>query len=94
MPAAVRALRRVAPNKAVARRDTDLKRRAADVAYDRIESLIATLVLAPDAPVVEAELAAQVGLGRTPVREALMRMISVGLIVQQPRRGLRVWGCI
>lgn len=66
------------------------KRRAADVAYDRLESLIATMALAPGSPVVEATLADQVGLGRTPVREALMRMISVGLVVQQPRRGLRV----
>lgn len=66
------------------------KRRAADVAYDCIEGMIATLALAPGAPVVEAELVEQVGLGRTPVREALMRMVSVGLIVQQPRRGLRI----
>jgi DNA-binding GntR family transcriptional regulator len=66
------------------------KRRAADIAYDRLEGLFATLRLPPDAPVVEVELAEQVGLGRTPVREALMRMVSVGLILQQPRRGLRV----
>lgn len=65
-------------------------RRAADIAYDRLEALIATLALPPGSAVVEAELAEQVGLGRTPVREALMRMISVGLVVQQPRRGLRV----
>lgn len=75
------------PRRAVA---PDAKRRAADVAYDRVEAMIATLRLAPDAPVVEAELAQQVGLGRTPVREALMRMVSVGLIRQQPRRGMRV----
>ena len=66
------------------------KRRAADIAYDILEGMISTLQLAPDAPVVEAELAEAVGLGRTPVREALMRMVSVGLVVQQPRRGLRV----
>jgi DNA-binding GntR family transcriptional regulator len=66
------------------------KRRAADIAYDILEGMISTLQLLPDAPVVEAELAQAVGLGRTPVREALMRMVSVGLVVQQPRRGLRV----
>jgi DNA-binding GntR family transcriptional regulator len=68
------------------------KRRAADVAYDVIETMISTLQLEPGSPVVEADLAERTGLGRTPVREALLRMISIGLIVQQPRRGLLVSG--
>lgn len=68
------------------------KRRAADVAYDAIESMLSTLQLEPGSPVVEADLAERTGLGRTPVREALLRMISIGLIVQQPRRGLLVSG--
>jgi len=66
------------------------KRRAADVAYDAIETMISTLLLVPGSPVVEADLAQYTGLGRTPVREALLRMVSIGLIVQQPRRGLRI----
>jgi DNA-binding GntR family transcriptional regulator len=68
------------------------KRRAADIAYDAIETLISTLQLEPGSPIVEGELAQLTGLGRTPVREALLRMISIGLIVQQPRRGLLVSG--
>ncbi len=68
------------------------KRRAADVAYDAIEALISTLQLEPGSPGVEAEIAERTGIGRTPVREALLRMVSIGLIVQQPRRGLRVSG--
>ena len=68
------------------------RRRAADVAYDAIETLIATLQLEPGTPVVEADIAERTGLGRTPVREALLRMTSVGLIDQQPRRGLLVSG--
>jgi DNA-binding GntR family transcriptional regulator len=68
------------------------RRRAADIAYDAIESLIVTLQLEPGTPVVEAEIAERTGLGRTPVREALLRMTSVGLIDQQPRRGLLVSG--
>ena len=39
---------------------------------------------------VESEIAELTQLGRTPVREALMRMTAIGLIVQQPRRGLSV----
>ncbi len=70
--------------------DAQPKRRAADVAYDAIESMLSTLEIAPGSPVVEADLAARTHLGRTPVREALLRMVTSGLIVQQPRRGLLV----
>ena len=66
------------------------KRRAADVAYDTLEDMISTLQLQPGSPVSEGELVAQTQLGRTPIREALLRMVSTGLIVQQPRRGLLV----
>jgi len=66
------------------------KMRAADVAYDAIESMIVTLQLKPGAPIVESDLIEITGLGRTPLREALMRMSSNGLIVQLPRRGLIV----
>jgi len=68
----------------------DPKRRVADQAYDAVEAMIATLVLKPGAPIVESELIAQTGLGRTPTREALMRLVANGLIVQLPRRGLLV----
>ena len=66
------------------------KRRAADVAYETLEALISTLQLQPGAQVVESELVQHTGLGRTPLREALLRMVSIGLIVQQPRRGLLI----
>ena len=66
------------------------KLRAADLAYDAIESMIVTLQLKPGMPIVESELIELTGLGRTPLREALMRMSSNGLIVQLPRRGLIV----
>jgi len=72
------------------KRDTAPKRRAADVAYDAIEAMISTLQLEPGSPVVEADIVESTGLGRTPVREALLRMVSIGLIAQQPRRGLLV----
>jgi DNA-binding GntR family transcriptional regulator len=65
-------------------------RRAADVAYEAIETMISTLQLAPGSAVVEAELVERTRLGRTPVREALLRMLSMGLVQQQPRRGLTV----
>jgi DNA-binding GntR family transcriptional regulator len=73
-----------------ARTTREPKRRAADLAYDALETLLSTLELKPGSPVVEPDLAAMTGLGRTPVREALLRMVAIGLIVQQPRRGLLV----
>lgn len=71
-----------------ARPARQVRRRAADLAYDRLEAMISKLELEPGTPVVEAVLADMTGLGRTPVREALMRMVSIGLIQQQPMRGL------
>jgi DNA-binding GntR family transcriptional regulator len=70
--------------------EPSFKRRAADVAYDAIEAMISTLQLQPGSPVVEADITYAIGLGRTPVREALLRMVSIGLIVPLPRRGLQV----
>jgi DNA-binding GntR family transcriptional regulator len=66
------------------------KTRATEAAYDAIEQMIATLQLEPNQPIVESELIQLTGLGRTPIREALMRLVASGLIEQQPRRGLRV----
>ncbi len=69
---------------------TEPARRVADQAYDAIETMIATLALKPGAPIVESDLIERTGLGRTPTREALMRLVANGLIVQLPRRGLLV----
>jgi len=66
------------------------KVRATEAAYDQIEQMIATLKLEPNQPIVESDLIEMTGLGRTPIREALMRLVASGLIEQQPRRGLRV----
>ncbi|MBP6020284.1 MAG: GntR family transcriptional regulator [Burkholderiaceae bacterium] len=66
------------------------KSRATELAYDAIETLIATLKLEPGQAIVESDLVQLTGLGRTPIREALMRLVATGLIDQQPRRGLRV----
>ena len=46
--------------------------------------------LKPGAMVSENELAAQLGLSRTPVREALMDMAQYGLVDILPQRGSRI----
>jgi len=46
--------------------------------------------LAPGSALAEAEIAAQFGLSRTPVREALLRLAGEGLIEIRPQRGTYV----
>ena len=65
-------------------RDGTLKR---DLAYRAISTAIVRLDLPPLSLVDEAALCAQFGLGRTPVREALQRLMHEGLVTLYPRRG-------
>src|SRR3546814_328139 len=44
----------------------------------------------PGAVLSEAALAQQLGIGRTPIREALQRLAREGLVVIMPRRGIMV----
>lgn len=62
----------------------------AEEAYERVESLIVTLQLEPGAVFSEGSLAESLGTGRTPLREALQRLASEGLITAIPRRGMMV----
>lgn len=59
-------------------------------AYALIEERIVTLQLQPGEFLSETALAEQVGLGRTPVREAVQRLASEGLVSVLPRRGIMV----
>jgi DNA-binding GntR family transcriptional regulator len=64
----------------------------ADQAYYAIRELIVTLELEPGSLVSEADLMARLGLGRTPVREALRALARENLIDVYPRRGMFVTG--
>ena len=61
-----------------------------DLAYSRLEELIVTLHLAPGEIVSEAALSRQLGIGRTPIREALHRLARERLVNILPRRGIIV----
>jgi DNA-binding GntR family transcriptional regulator len=61
-----------------------------DVAYSQIEEMITTLQLAPGQAISEAYLSSKLGIGRTPVREALQRLARDRLVVIHPRRGVVV----
>lgn len=59
-------------------------------AYSKLEERIVTLKLKPGTAVSENQLAAELGLGRTPVREALQRLAREHLVQILPRRGIIV----
>ena len=61
-----------------------------DLAHARLEEMISTLLLAPGEFLSEQVLAETVGLGRTPIREALQRLAREGLVTILPRRGVQV----
>jgi DNA-binding GntR family transcriptional regulator len=61
-----------------------------DRATNAIRELIVSLELAPGSPVSERELMERLGLGRTPVREALRTLAQEKLVEVYPRRGIVV----
>jgi len=61
-----------------------------DMVYRRIRDAIVTKSLRPGTSVSEAGLAAQLGVSKTPVREALLRLQDIGLVVADGKRGNRI----
>ncbi|MFM2436996.1 MAG: HTH-type transcriptional repressor RspR, partial [Actinomycetota bacterium] len=59
-------------------------------AYRLIRRMIVRLELAPGAVIREDELQHQLGIGRTPIREALQRLARDQFLVVIPRRGMIV----
>ncbi|MGU3538001.1 GntR family transcriptional regulator [Methylobacterium sp. A54F] len=59
-------------------------------AYQQLEELITTLALPPGMVLGEQNLVQRLGIGRTPIREALQRLARDGLVVVMPRRGILV----
>jgi len=60
------------------------------VAYDELRRRIVMLQLQPGADLDEANLGNELGISRTPLREALVRLASEGLVTVHPNRGARV----
>jgi DNA-binding GntR family transcriptional regulator len=54
---------------------------------ETIEEMIAVGTLAPGQHLDETELAGKFGVSRTPIRETLIQLASMGLVVIRPRRG-------
>jgi DNA-binding GntR family transcriptional regulator len=61
-----------------------------DDVYGRLRDAIVDGSLAPGEQLRDGELAAWLGVSRTPVREALLRLAEAGLVVAQPGRSTTV----
>ena len=59
-------------------------------AYDRLKAEILENRMPPGFQATEPEIALRLGMSRTPVREALLKLESDGLVELIPRRGARV----
>lgn len=60
---------------------------AADRVYEILRDRLALLDLAPNEPINDVQIAAELGTGRTPVREAVKRLEQDRLVVSYHRRG-------
>ncbi len=64
--------------------------RLSEKAYHLIKEKIVALKLKPLSVIDERALMEELGLGRTPIREALHRLAAEGLVIIAPRRGMFV----
>jgi DNA-binding GntR family transcriptional regulator len=74
------------------RGDDDRPANAAEGAYLAIRDDILSGALQPDERLTEVTLAERLGISRTPVREAVKRLLFEGFLTRAPGEGLRVTG--
>ncbi|MFC4000250.1 GntR family transcriptional regulator [Prauserella oleivorans] len=60
----------------------------ASQAYVAIRDMLTSVQISPGDPINEDQLAKMLGMGRTPVREAIKRLESERLVIVYPRRGV------
>lgn len=61
-----------------------------DRVYEELAAAIRNVDLLPGSPISESDLSAQLGVSRTPVREALSRLADHGLVVVEPQVGTTI----
>lgn len=66
------------------------KQSRVDNAYEQLKALILSNSFPPGFQAPEPEIAIRLGMSRTPVREALIRLAAEGLVELIPRHGARV----
>ena len=67
------------------------RRRLADDVYDQLVDAILRLEIGPEDRLVQEKLAAELGISRTPVREALMRLEQEGVLEVSANGGFRLY---
>lgn len=80
-------MRSPSPFLSSAQTQTIQTRTLADVVADRVATEIVSGVIKPGEALGEAEVAARLGVSRSPVREAIRRLAAEGLVQIVPRRG-------
>jgi len=64
--------------------------RSADRVYEAVKSMAVTYEIRPGERINEAELAHQLHVSRTPLREALNRLVMEGIVAFRPNRGFYI----
>lgn len=72
------------------RRPSDDRENLSSKAYNHILRQITQGGLAPGTRVKERDLAAELGCSHLPIREAITKLVQVGWLEQEPRKGARV----
>ena len=65
-------------------------RNARDLAYHTVRSRIITMELKPGDPLNDRELAEELGISRTPMREALILLNNAHMVAIKPQSGTHV----
>ena len=66
------------------------RRTSVDVVFDTLYSAIVKLEMLPGDKISEAEIAAQFGVSRQPVRDAFSKLANLGLLLIQPQKATEV----
>jgi len=72
--------------------DLDIPRPLGDIVYETLRDAIISRILKPGERLMETELAEEMGVSRTPVREAMRKLELESYIVMIPRKGAYVAG--
>lgn len=86
----MRALQKPKARSTGARASSDDGLPSSELVYRRLKDRIVSGNLEPDSRLVELNIAAEFGVSRTPVREALKRLAAENLVLADPARGMVV----
>lgn len=67
--------------------DTHSHRPLREIVYEELKMQILTGKIVPGTRMMEVELAEEMGVSRTPIREAIRKLEKEGLVTIEPRRG-------